>query len=194
MRGDLLLSTSSGKWYERLIVQVTHGPYVHVAIQLTEQEAIAAGPSGIALFPFSEGNPHCILLPLPSLTGAQKEAGLLWATSQVGKAYGWMDIGYQAFKFCFPNNPFRFGVQGHWDCSDFACRYLEQCGVVLPPPYDDPYTMTPNDLARWAGWIGARNEEQQRRQSNERETPSSRASRKKSGGPPESNSSPSREL
>jgi hypothetical protein len=37
------------------------------------------------------------------------------------------------------------------NCSDFATRYMLQAGVTLPPAFDDPATVTPNDIAAWAG-------------------------------------------
>lgn len=47
MRGDLILYKSSGRWYERLIVKATRGPYVHVAIVVDPLTVIAARTQGI---------------------------------------------------------------------------------------------------------------------------------------------------
>jgi|SRR5579885_2919429 hypothetical protein len=154
MRGDLLLYTSSGKWYERLITLATHGPFVHVGIILDASTVIAARTGGIA---YEKAPPedamHVAISLAPYTTPAGIEQGLAWATRQVGRHYGWSDIVYQGIKFLWPNNTLRFGIEGHWDCADFATRYLQHAGVSLPDAYSDPYCNTPNDLARAFGLL-----------------------------------------
>lgn len=155
-RGDLLLYTSSGKWYERLIAYATHGPYVHVAIVVDNTKIVAARTQGIAFEVLPQDTSKLTVIPMSSrATEIGINVGLSWACKQVGKAYGWSDIVYQVVKFLNPNNPFRFGEYNHWDCSDLATRYLLHAGVELPDDYD-PYTVTPNDLARWAGLLEPR--------------------------------------
>ena len=156
MRGDLILYKTSGKWYERLITLATHGPFVHVAIMVDETRVIAADTQGIRydVLPLLDRQ-HALLPLLQYASPVDIERGLAWAMQQTGKEYGWLDIAYQGVKFLAPNNPFRFGEVGHYDCSDLATRYLQHCGVQLPDDYD-PYTVTPNDLARWAGILAPR--------------------------------------
>lgn len=183
VRGDLILYRSSGRWYERLIMLATRGSFVHVALVVDPCTVIAARTQGInyeamppdddqhATIPIAarsvtingtgaKGEPLTETVPLAGrATPAGIEQGLAWACAQLGKEYGWIDIAYQAIKFLWPHNPFRFSVAGHMDCSDFACRYLLQAGVVLPPAFDDPYTITPCDLARWSGALPAAKED-----------------------------------
>lgn len=156
--GSLLLYKSSGKWYEKIIMLVTAGPYVHVAICLPNEQVIAATPHGIQVSTITqEMLALCDSVDLTSYTSkADIGAGLVWAIQQKGKEYSWVDIFYQALKFVWPNNTLRFGVAGEFDCSDFACRYAEQAGVVFPDGWNDPYSMTPNDIGRVFGLIPAR--------------------------------------
>jgi hypothetical protein len=150
--GDLILYKSSDRWYERLIALATRGPYVHVSIVLGTDFVIAADAQGIRcdVAPPLD-NLHTLIPMAGRATRSGIDRGMMWATSQVDKEYGWLDIVYQAVKFLWPHQPFRFSEAGHMDCSDFATRYLLQAGVALPPAFDDPATVTPNDIARWAG-------------------------------------------
>jgi|SRR5581483_6848448 len=178
MRGDLILYTSSGRWYERLITLATRGPFVHVALVVDAQTVIAARTQGISYEAMPPEDDQHATVPIAAcslaISGTDQhgepvtettrlsgratlagiEQGMAWATAQQGRHYGWSDVIYQGIKFLWPRNPFQFGVEGHYDCSDFATRYLLQAGVVLPPAFDDPYSICPNDLARWAGLIG----------------------------------------
>ncbi len=151
-RGDLVLYRSSGRWYERLITLATHGPFVHVAIVVDPRTVIAARTRGIGYEDAPPEDEQHVTLSLAGRTDAAGiEQGLTWARAQAGRAYGWSDIVYQALKALWPQNPLRLSVAGQYDCSDFVCRYLLQAGVALPPAFDDPSTITPNDLARWGG-------------------------------------------
>lgn len=166
MRGDLILYKSRGAWYERAIARATQGPYVHVAIVADTtlvsgairpaclSAVIAADTQGIgydALPPADDLHTVVSLAPYTTPDGIKR--GLAWAEQQRGRQYGWTDIVYQAVKFLAPNNPFRFGEVGHWDCSDFVTRYLQHAGVQLADAYSDPYCNTPNDLARAFGLL-----------------------------------------
>lgn len=152
-RGDLVLYRSSGRWYERLIALATNGPFVHVAIVVDPLTVIAARTQqGISYERIPPEDAFHATIPLAGkTTSAGIEQGLAWACAQQGKEYGWMDIAYQALKFLWPTNPLRFSIAGHYDCSDFATRYLIHAGVSLPDSYLDSYTVSPNDLARWSG-------------------------------------------
>lgn len=160
-QGDLVFFFSQGRWYENVIVKATHGPYVHVAIGIGTNYVLAANPHGIAysVIPIDAVHSPSLYYTVFSLgqlaTPSGIAQGLQWAQAQVGKEYGWLDIAYQALKFLAPNNPFRFGVAGHYDCSDFVTRYLQHAGVSLPDAYADPYANSPNDLARCFGVINA---------------------------------------
>lgn len=158
-RGDLILYRSSGRWYERLITLATHGPYTHVAIVVSDAQVIAARTQGISYEPVP---PIDALHTVVSLAGRTSDiginVGLAWAEQQEGKKYGWLDIVYQGVKFLWPHQPFRFSEAGHMDCSEFAVRYMLQAGVELPPSFDDPATVTPNDIARWAGVLSKKEE------------------------------------
>lgn len=157
MRGDLLFYKSRGVLHERMIAWATHGPYVHVAIVTDMNRVIAADARGIDYDrrpPLAQQ--HTILSLASYAAPAAIERAVQWAELQQGKRYGWLDIAYQAVKFLAPNNPFRFGEADHWDCSDFATRYLLHAGVQLPDAYSDPYANTPNDLARLFGVLPAK--------------------------------------
>lgn len=157
MIGDLILYRSTGRWYERLITLATHGPFVHVAIVVDESRVLAARARGIGYEPLP---PEDALHTVVSLAGRASDVGinvgLAWAMRQAGKEYGWLDIVYQAVKFVWPHQPFRFSEAGHMDCSEFVARYMLQADVALPPAFDDPATVTPNDIARWAGLLPPR--------------------------------------
>ena len=105
MRGDLILYKSSGKWYERIIAYATKGIYIHVAIQLSDTQVIAAGSRGIALFPYSyNATIHMPISLVPKYTTQiATEQGIAWAVDQLGREYGWVDIITQAIKFMNPN-------------------------------------------------------------------------------------------
>jgi hypothetical protein len=146
-RGDIILyKASPDVWYEQLIAQVTHGPFVHTSIVCDEQYCLAATTAGINLagLPHEDAQ-HVVIAIDPSLN---IEAGLDWAKLQIGRKYGWTDIVYQGVKFLAPNNPFQFGHLNEWDCSDYVTRYLQHIGYAIPDNFADPYANTPNDLAR----------------------------------------------
>lgn len=148
--GDLILYRSSGRWYERLITLATHGPFVHVAIVDNDYLVLSADSQGIEYDALPVMDNLHTLVPMALYASPDGIArGLAWAEDQRGRRYGWIDIVYQAVKFLWPGNKLRFGVKGHYDCSDFVCRYLIHAGVQVPDSYLDTYTVTPNDLARF---------------------------------------------
>jgi hypothetical protein len=153
LEGDLVFYLSRGRWWERLICKITRGPYVHVGIVVPSGQVLCArARRGICYEKFPAQRWDMYFLARRATTEGISQ-GLEWATSCAGQSYGWSDILWQALKFLWPRNPLRWGIAGHYDCSDFAARYLIHCGVVLPDGMDDTYTVSPNDLARWAGLI-----------------------------------------
>jgi hypothetical protein len=150
-RGSILLFKATSSLVDRAISYATGGPFVHIEIALDGMRMIGAHTNGIGIS------------SIPVIWGGRLytteegiENGLEWAQQQVGRSYGWTDIAFQAVKFIMPNNPFQFGRVGRWDCSDFATRYIQQCGIVLPTDFDTPYANTPNDIARLLGILPAR--------------------------------------
>ena len=148
-RGSIILFKSPARWQDRLICAATHGPYYHVAIALDATHMIEATGHGIRIdsAPINDATFDVIDMA-PFEDAFRIENGLLWAQAQKGKQYGWLDIAYQGVKFLFPNNPFQVTQEGHWDCSDFVTRYIQHTGYPLPDSFSDPYSNTPNDIAR----------------------------------------------
>lgn len=148
--GDLLLYKNPHDVFERLICAATHGPYFHVSIAIDNgwHDVAAHTRDGIKVSLVSETDEYSVV-PIAQYAQAQEiEKALDWAIEQVGKQYGWADIAFQAVKFFAPNNSLQLVWKDHYDCSNFASRYLQQAGVVLPEPWADPYANTPNDVAR----------------------------------------------
>jgi hypothetical protein len=153
-RGNIVLFKNPIAWYEHLICATTGGPYFHVAIATDATHIIAATGHGIliSLAPINPNTYDAIAIDPP----ADCDRGLVWAIQQRGKQYGWADIVYQAIKFLAPNNPLQIVSHDHWDCSDFATRYLQEADYPLPTAFSDPYQNTPNDIARVFGLIPMR--------------------------------------
>lgn len=155
-RGNVLLYTSSGKWYEELIRMATAGPFVHAAIALSSTLVIEATGKGIARNTLSPSR-NVTPIDLTKYTTQERiEQALAWAEMQVGKQYGWIDILSQAIKFLAPNNKLRIGEEDRWDCSDFAARYIQHAGIILPDGWNDPYSLSPNDISRIFGLLPVR--------------------------------------
>jgi uncharacterized protein YycO len=160
-RGSILLFKTTGTLVDRAICLATKGPYVHVELVIDGARMIGAQTNGIemSLIPWDARLYTSIdMLPYTSIEGITN--GLAWAQQQVGRAYGWADIVFQAVKFVAPNNPLQWGVEGHWDCSDYVTRYIQQSGIVLPNDFDTPYANTPNDIARIFGVLPPRKADQ----------------------------------
>lgn len=155
-RGNVLLYESGGKWYEELIRFATHGPFVHAAIALAPDKVIEATGAGIAQNVLQTGRNITVIDLTYYTTPERIEQALAWAEMQAGRAYSWIDIIYQGLKFMWPNNPLRFGVENQFDCSDFAARYIQHAGVILPSGWDDPYSLSPCDIARIFGLLPVR--------------------------------------
>lgn len=148
--GDLIFFPSRGRWYERIIAQVTHGRYVHVAVAVDAEHVIAAETWGIThqLLP-----PEPVALTVFPLTPASKEAasaGLGWLQRQVGRSYGWMDILDQLLRLL--GIPLYIGLTHSLDCSDlaacFAALYTND-RTLMAAVLDHRQEIAPNDLARY---------------------------------------------
>jgi hypothetical protein len=155
-RGEVALYTSSGDWVDRIISLATHhSQYTHVEVVVSGSgETIGAHGNGIDKGHLPDPNVRAYTLIDLHQLGATDEGianGLSWVEQQFGKQYGWLDIVFQAIKFLWPNNPFQLVEKDHWDCSDFACRYMHRSGAHMPPDYDDCFRVTPHDLAVLAG-------------------------------------------
>jgi hypothetical protein len=155
--GQLLLWRASPHpdFFARLIVWAEHAPYIHASIVVERQHQIEATNRGIQItrVTMSEVIQNADIVEVAQYTESADsiDFALSWAKTKVGLHYGYADIVYQAVKFLWPNNPLRIGVKNEWDCSDFATRYLLQAGVHLPEDFQDPYSMSPNDLGRLFG-------------------------------------------
>lgn len=155
-RGNVLLYTSSGKWYEELIRMATAGPFVHAAIALSSTLVIEATGKGIARNTLSPSR-NVTPIDLTKYTTQERiEQALAWAEMQVGKQYGWLDVIYQGVKFLWPLNPFQLTERDHYDCSDLAARYIQHAGIILPDGWDNPYSLSPCDIARLFGLLPVR--------------------------------------
>lgn len=146
MRGDVVLFLSSGAPHDRLIAWGTKGPFVHVEIDLGNEEFIGEHPNGIVRY---RGiRPKSTASFTPPASQADIELGLKWAEMQVGKKYGWGDIFSEGLKVL--GLAFSFSIPNQWDCSDFVTRYLKVARAAGPlgDAAENPGTVSPNDLAR----------------------------------------------
>lgn len=154
MRGDMLLFRSSGVWYERLVEYFTHGPFVHVEVDMGDGTSIGAIWTGIErhLIPPEDLFERA---PVQAESDEQLEDGLIFLASEVGHHYGFLDIANQALKIL--RSPIYLGAQERYDCSDLVARYVAMCdGPVyrgLGDLSQEPHMVTPNDLGRAAGLI-----------------------------------------
>lgn len=152
MIGDLLFYRSSGRWWERLICAATRGPYTHVAIMSDRfGQVIAARARGIVYEPVPPlpGARYTMLSLTEEAPEYKRLAAMEWAEGCIGDGYGWLDLLAAGMKSLWPQDPLRFGLAAHYDCSDFAARYLLHAGILLPDTMLDTASVSPNDLARW---------------------------------------------
>ena len=153
MRGDLILFASQGSFSDRIIEWGTHGKFVHVEIDIGGGLSIGEHVAGLLIHK-TPTQPGIVFVSVK----APKENidhGMSWANGlaklpQEKREYGWTDIMADALKIVGAGHlP---GVPGHWDCSDFAYRYLIEVGAVPDRGRGlDPATVSPNDLARMFG-------------------------------------------
>ena len=90
-RGDLILFESDGSLGDRMIVWATKGRFTHIEIDLGDGTTIGALSNGIVIHPYPTGRGTVEVSPKASKENI--EYGLKWALKQVGKKYGWTDIG-----------------------------------------------------------------------------------------------------
>lgn len=148
--GDLLFYHSSGRWYEQVISRATHGPFVHVAVQVDDHHLIAAETWGIQYesLPLSGVTPH-------TLTPASKEAAegaFKWLFLRLKRRYGWVDILDQGLKLL--GSPLYLGDTAAYDCSDLAACFsalYTNDRDLMTQVLDHRQEISPNDLARYYG-------------------------------------------
>jgi hypothetical protein len=150
-RGDLILYESTGSWGDRLIALATHGRFTHVEIDLGDGTSVGAQDNGIGIHPYIAGRGSVAFSPKASKE--DREYGLKWALKQVGREYGWTDIVSNGLKLV--GIPFDIGEKDHWDCSDFATRYLIEARAADPlgDQANESGLVSPNDLARAFGVV-----------------------------------------
>jgi hypothetical protein len=158
----LVFYSSQGRWYEQIIAAATHGPFVHVAVQVDEDgpgHVIAAETWGIRYEllppPPSPSAPAPFTLFL--LSPASKDAAdgaLAWLNAQLGKRYGWLDILDQGLRLL--NSPVYLARPNALDCSDlaacFAALYTND-RRLMTQVLDHRQLIAPNDLARYYGLL-----------------------------------------
>jgi hypothetical protein len=155
MRGDILLYFTDGSWRSRLISHFTRGPYSHVAVDMGDGTQIASETWGVVREPVSQVKTLYIPVPVRAESEQSLEDGLRFLEGEVGNTYGWIDIVNQGLKIL--GSPVFLGARDQYDCSDLAARYL--C-IARGPLYEalgeaaeEPHMVTPNDIARAAGFI-----------------------------------------
>lgn len=158
MTGNIVLFKKSTSFIDTVISTATKGPYVHCAIVVDATgKTIEATTHGIGYntIPADKTKYTMISLLAPPFTMDQSvwekriQFGVQWACSYVGQTYGWMDIIDQAVNFLFPGNSIQLVDRQHYDCSDFVTRYLMVLGYPLPASMQEPYAVSPNDIARY---------------------------------------------
>lgn len=147
MRGDLILYETDHSLGDTIIAWGTHGPFVHVEIDLGDGTLIGANNNGITRTPDAAHNAWVIPI-LDYTTHDQMEKGLEWAMRQLGQPYGYIDIFNDSLKFL--GIPLVIGQPRRLDCSDYATRYLNVAGASGPlgDLAQYPQSVSPNDLAR----------------------------------------------
>lgn len=156
MRGDIVLCKATdygnGGWSDKIIAWATKGPWVHVEIDLGNGTYVGAHLNGISQVDASSYTATQSISP--TATTEDIDSAISWVERQIGKQYGWIDILSAGLKFL--NFPWFIGQPGHYDCSDFATRYLliARDTKIIPrlgELADEPHLVSPNDLARAGG-------------------------------------------
>ena len=157
MSGNIILYKQRPGIVDWAIATATKGPYTHCELVVDkDRTTVGAFSDGIKYSQVPEDKTTYIMISLLAADPYGDQAiwessiarGVLWATSQVGRAYGWLDIVDQAIDFLLPGNSIRLVDDSHWDCSDFLVRYLLQIGYIMPPKMTTGAAVSPNDLAR----------------------------------------------
>lgn len=151
MKGDILLYKGDGRSIlHRLIQWRTHGPYVHVEVDMGDGSAIGAHlQDGVQRRPINpDRDIATVHLDVPD---DRLEAGLAFLQKTVGDSYSLTDIINQALTYFLPK-AILVQQQTAYDCSDLVSRYLEITGGLSLPPslLATPSLISPNDIARAA--------------------------------------------
>lgn len=126
----------------------THGPYVHVEVDVGNGKSVAALTHGIVLHDAPTGDRVVAVPTSAKLTNPQRlKLAILFAKYHVGKEYGWLDIINQAWSILFPYGPFLVRSD-HLDCSDLTASFLWIAGYPLPSRDIVTSLVSPNDIAR----------------------------------------------
>lgn len=144
MRGDLLFYPSSGSLIDRIITIVTHGPFVHVAVDMGLAGEISAhSEDGVCRRPIPDDLPK---LPSYSLANTNTLLGINFLKEQIGKKYSYANGLNVVLKWL--RIPWRIYHAKRFNCSSLVAHYLEHVGIDLS---DDDEALSPNDLARALG-------------------------------------------
>lgn len=156
MRGDILLYRNDGSLPGNVIAFATHGPFIHVEVDMGDGSSIGALHTGIAHY-IPQRSQKARAVPIALNRPADTiETGLAWLNTQVGHSYGWVDIFDQALLWLKMPKLFFF-VPGAYDCSDLVARYAKIVGWnALGSLADTPGLCSPNDIARAAGLLPSR--------------------------------------
>lgn len=152
MRGDILLyKAKSHDPFDAIVAKATGGPFVHVEIDLGNNQAIGEKSMGLNSHPIP-ANRGIVLVPIAGLE-PQKQEALKWVERQsLGQhPYGAGSLINDLFKMT--RISLRIAVSGAWDCSEFVSRYLIRADAAGPlgDLVDDISTISPNDIARAYG-------------------------------------------
>lgn len=149
-KGDLLYYTGTpGSPVCNLIIWRTHGPFVHVEVDMGDGTAVGALTSGVNRHPLV---PTLFRCPLSArgVSEASIDDGLAYleAIVEAHDAYGWTDIVAAALPRWW-----RLLIDDThaYDCSHLAFTYALRVGGIKKPPtwaLSDPQAVSPNDLAR----------------------------------------------
>lgn len=148
MRGDILFWTGDrSKPIDRLIMDFTHGPFVHVSIDHGDGWTVGARSDGGVI---EQTIPSGLTVYHPSSSTAPLdiEKGMGFLHQQLGRPYGYcnvLNVVLRAFHL-----PYRIIRLGHYDCSALVAHYLLHIGMDIS---DEPDSLSPNDLARLLGII-----------------------------------------
>jgi hypothetical protein len=104
MRGDILLYFTDGSLPARLISYFTHGPYVHVAVDMGDGSQIASETWGVVREPISQVKTLYIPVPVQAESPETLADALDFVQGEVGNRYGWIDIVNQALKVRAPRS------------------------------------------------------------------------------------------
>lgn len=157
MRGDFVLyEGKKGSLVDWTITRFTHGPYVHVEIDLGNGSFVGEHGAGITVHPMDVKRKAGFITPISHNGPMGIEAGIQWVEQVIveekknpkAHQYGWLDIVMDAAKVL--GAKITFQKPGAWDCSHFVVLYLQMAGAAAPlgKLVMQPETVSPNDLAR----------------------------------------------